>query len=464
MLRTRLVAALGLLALVVGACTDSADPTTVPEATGPATTVAEVPDDPTTTTGVDPAPTTSEGSGTTVTVPPARVSEEIDPAVAAALQAEIAELLAATEELRGLPFLEPPDLAVVTPAELSEMIRAEAAEELGDIGPDERLLKLLGILDEETELLALIEELLAEQVLGFYDGETGELVVRGDADALSPLSRITVVHELIHVLTDQHFGFHDRFEALLDGEQFDEASALQALVEGDATYFQLVYIQEAFGLAELAQLQAEISSQDFSVLEASPEFLQQDLAFPYDDGYRFVTELVAQGGIAAVDDAYEDPPLTTEQILHPERYLAAEPPRPVELPPTPVDGYEVYEESAFGEWGLRLFFVGSDERGLVTQVGDGWGGDRYRVLDNGTDVALVSRYQADREVDAVEVTQAWLRLFEARFGEGVSDGSGELFATESAYGFVDREGDVLTVIAASDPAAGVRLRDALAAG
>ncbi len=450
-----------VLALSVAACTGDSGGTTV--TTAPASTTAV--ESPTSLAGTSSTTTTGAPPETSAaTTLPARVGESVDPAVASAVEAEIAELVAATEEVRGLEFLEPPDLAVVSLDELAALIREDAAEELADIGPDERLLRLLGLIEPDTDLRALIEELLAEQVLGFYDGETRELVVRGDQESLSPLTRLIVVHELVHALTDQHFGFFERLEALVDEDRFDEAAALQALIEGDATYFQLVYMQESLGLTELVSLQQEITSQDFSVLESSPQFLQDDLAFPYDEGFRYVTALVDAGGIAAVDDAYEAPPLTTEQILHPERYLAGEPPLDVDLPPTPVDGYEVYEESVLGEWGVSLLFVGNDDRGLVTQVGAGWGGDRYRVLDNGTDVALVLRYRGETDQDAVEVTQAWLRLLTERFGEGAADAEGELFQSDAGYGFVDREGDSLTVIVASDPAVGAALREAVAAG
>ncbi len=456
--RLRALLLVGGLALVAAACTGASSGTTAGTEPAPAATSTVV--DATTTTTTTAAPSETAA----VTTLPSRVGESVDPAVASAIEAEIAELVAATEEVRGLEFLEPPDLAVVSLDELAALIREDAADELADIGPDERLLRLLGLIEPETDLRALIEELLAEQVLGFYDGETGELVVRGDQESLSQLTRIIVVHELIHALTDQHFGFFDDLQALIDEDRFDEASALQALIEGDATYFQLVYLQESLGLDELVSLQQEVTNQDFSVLEASPQFLQDDFTFPYDEGFRFVTALVDEGGIAAVDDAYEAPPATTEQILHPEAYLAGEPALDVALPATPLEGYEVYEDSVLGEWGVSLFFVEGDDPGLVTQIGTGWGGDRYRVLDNGTDVALVLRYRGETDGDAVDVTQAWLRLFAGRFGEGAADGGGELFQSDAGYAFVDREGDLLTVIAASDPAAGAALRDAVAAG
>ncbi len=459
----RLLALTLALALAVAACTDDASPDTgATTAPGPTTAATDAPP----ATEADPGggATTTTAAPVTVTVAPPRVGEAVDPAVAAALRDEVAALIAATEEVRGLKFLEPPTLAVVSEAELVRLVLEDAAEDLDGIGPTERLLRLLGIIDEATDLRALLEGLLAEQVLGYYDGETGEMVVRGDQAELSQLSRITIVHELIHALTDQHFSFFGQFEVLLDEERYDEAAALQALVEGDATYFQLVYLQESLDLGDLVALQDEITAQDFSLLESSPEYLQADLMFPYDDGFRFVSAIVEEGGIAAVDRAYAELPTTTEQILHPERYAAGEQSREVALPETPLDGYEVHEESMLGEWGLSLFFIDREDRGLVAQIGDGWGGDRYRILDNGTDVAMLTRYQADLEADAIEVTQAWLALFTDRFGDGVEDDVGVGFESEAGYGFVDREGDRVTVIVASDPAVGPQLRAAAGGG
>ncbi len=456
--------------MLAAACTGSGAPATTTAGSPTTGGTTSIPAAATTTSGdagtTSPAPTTtttSEPPGTT-TAPPdvtARIGEGVDPAVADALAAVIAELARATEEVRGLEFLAPPDVAVVSEAELADLIREDVAEELEDIDIDERLFRLLGLYDDERDLRSLIVELLAEQVLGFYDGDTGEMVVAGEAAELSPLTEITVIHELIHALTDQHFGFHASFREMLDAERYDEASALQALVEGDATYFQLVYMQESLDLAELVALQREISEQDFSVLESSPRFLQADLEFPYDQGFRFVSELVAEGGIAAVDKAYVESPTTTEHILHPERFLGAEARLDVALPPTPLAGYEVYEESVFGEWGTRLLFLETEDGGMIAQLGDGWGGDRYRVLDNGTDVVLLLRYVGDREEDALDVAQAWLRLFEARFGEGVESGAGQLHESERGYGYLDRSGDTILVVVAGDPAAGAAVRQAV---
>ena len=215
--------------------------------------------------------------------------------------------------------------------------------------------RLLGILPEEVDLAAAIEDLYAEQVVGYYDGDTKELVVaRGEE--LTALGRTIVVHELVHALADQHFDMSATLDRLLEEERWDEAAALQALAEGDATYFQMVYLQE---IPPDEQVQAVLESlqADTTVLDSLPDWFGEDLAFPYEKGFGFVERLIAEGGAAAVDQAYTHLPTTVEQIMHPNAYFSLEPARPVALAATALEGYEVYEEGEFGEWNLMLYLL-----------------------------------------------------------------------------------------------------------
>lgn len=438
------------MSLVLAACTDSATESV------PSTSSATATTSPSATTS--PA-TTSPAPGDTVAP---SLPADVDPVVAAAVQAQIEELILVTEEIRGLDFLEAPEVTVLSEAALAARVRENLAEEEPLVVEDD-FFTLLGMLDSDVDLDALIADLLAEQVLGFYDGETGELVVAGQAE-LSAFDRLTVVHELVHALTDQHFGFHDRAEQLEEEERFDELNALIALVEGDATYFELVYFQQELEFPDQVAIADEITEVDTTVFDASPRFLQADLGFPYDQGWRFVTQLVDEGGIAAVDAAYVEPPRTTENVLHPDRFFGSQGALPLELAETAVPGYEVYEEASFGEWGATLLFIEGDGRDLAEQVGDGWGGDAYRILTGPEgEILFVWRHAADREQDAVELAQALIRLadVEMGLGPGVESGDGLLFETADGYAFVDRMGDELVFVAASDAAAGAAARAAL---
>ncbi|MDX2344848.1 MAG: hypothetical protein QNL12_14525, partial [Acidimicrobiia bacterium] len=194
-------------------------------------------------------------TSTTATAPPTGVSDEPPTVIASAdldqqvvdqLTAQIVELINATEEVRGLRFLTKPTVTILTPEELADRVRADLEEEIDsdELAVDTRLFQLLGKLAPGADLEEMIIDLYSEQVAGFYDLDTGEMVIGGEAADLTPLTASVVVHELVHALTDQHFLFNDDYQAMWDEERYDEGAAFQSLMEGDATYFQLVYIQE----------------------------------------------------------------------------------------------------------------------------------------------------------------------------------------------------------------------------
>ena len=134
------------------------------------------------------------------------------------------------QEIRGLPFLETPTITVVGEAEFRSRVMAVVAESLTDLPADQALYELLGLLPEGSDLESMLRDLYGEQVAGFYDGDTREVVVPTRTDGLSLVQQGTMIHELVHALTDQHFGFN---EYRNDGrrDRWDEATAFSALME-----------------------------------------------------------------------------------------------------------------------------------------------------------------------------------------------------------------------------------------
>ncbi len=131
----------------------------------------------------------------------------------------------------------------------------------------------------------------------------GEIVVPARQDGLSLLQQGTMLHELVHALTDQHFGFDVLFQAMVDEERLDEATAYQALIEGDATLAEVMWVQ-SLSQQELGRFVAESLEIDSSSLDAVPQFIRDSLLFPYDTGLRFVQELFEAGDWNAVNNAY----------------------------------------------------------------------------------------------------------------------------------------------------------------
>jgi hypothetical protein len=444
-------------ALAFAACTGSSD-STEPTPIEPPPTEPAVASAPETVATTEPAPVTTLADGT---APPT-----VDSAVSEALQAEIAPLVELTEQLRGLEFIAQPQVSIISKQELEDRLRADLVEQFAeqDLAIDTRLWRLFGLLEPAEDLETLLEDLLAEQVVGFYDGETAELVVSGDSEELSAFSKSVVVHELTHALSDQHFFLDSTLNSLVDDDRFDEASALQAVAEGEATFVQLQYILEELTAADLQSLSEELGSLDVDALRSSPPFLAEELEFPYDAGFVFISDVVADGGVEAINRVYDDLPSSTEQILHPDLYRSNENIDEVALVATAPVGYELYEESTFGELGIKLLFV--EDSGLATQLAAGWGGDTYRVYSDADDIIFVMAYQGDNAGDAEELAEALVEFAGETMGagEGVEEGTATIFETEEIYVRVGHSGDRVTFIASSDPQAGASLAQVVASG
>ncbi|MGB5381430.1 MAG: hypothetical protein WBO25_10590 [Acidimicrobiia bacterium] len=463
-----------VVALFVAACSPSADSTTT--SSPPATTTDGGGEDPTTTAGGGEGSTTTagggEGSTTTSTVPasdvtisvPGTASESIDPAVVDEMRSELAALMVEAEQVRGIPFIATPTVVILDEAEFSQRVTDLVAEDLDkeDLANDSAFFAMLGMLDPGTDLYQLLIDLYTEQVAGFYDGDTEEMVVPAAPDGFTALQRLTVLHELVHALTDQHFDFNDEFEVLIDEGNGDDSSAFQALIEGDATRSQFVYM-EGMSPIEAVEAATEALSYDSSVLDSVPEWIQSDLTFPYDQGLFFVEAITATGGLAAVDEAYQNPPQTTEQVLDPARYARSEPPRELAPLTVQIDGWDLYDEATFGDWGLRLLLDGSVSPGEVTQAASGWGNDTYRVFTRGDDVAMVMSYIGDSERDAEELANALIAHIRDDMDSGPAEESadGLLYRQGNVYSFIDRIGDGIYWIVSTDKSAGEDIRQQL---
>ena len=439
----RLVAVVAVVWLLAAGCGEAMEwPSTTTTSTTTAGSTTSITAATTTTTA------TTTTSATTTSVPGGEVGD---------VGTEIQSLITATEELRGRRFLEPVEVTVISPAEMAERIRANLQEEIKpeDVAVEQAFTRLLGILPAEVDLGAAVEDLYAEQVVGFYDGDTKELVV-ASGEELSPLARTVVVHELVHALADQHFGMSATLDGLLEEGRWDEAAALQALAEGDATYFQMVYLQQ-LPADEQVQALMESLQADTTVLDSLPDWFGEDLAFPYEWGFGFVERLVAEGGAAAVDQAYTHLPTTVEQIMHPTAYFSLEPARPVTLPATALEGYEAYEEGEFGEWNLMLYLLGGVSDGVATIAAGGWGGDAYRLLWNGTDVAFAYLFEGDSPRDAGELADALVESLGANMAVGSASTNAEAGTTvleDADYAFVQEVGSQVLVVVAGDPGMG----------
>jgi hypothetical protein len=410
-----------------------------------------------TTQAVVTAPTTSltipERLETTTTLDP----DTADAASVDRLAGAFGELIPEVESLRGLRFIERPDVLVLRPdafaARLAERFASvmSTAPAVGKSG----FYRAAGFLQFERAE-SILRRLDPPDTLVFYDPDAYRLVVSSSADESDPVVRAAAVHELVLALTDHHHATSATRAALVADGADDRLLAYDALVEGDATYFELVYVQSLTPDARAA-VAAAFRESDTAVVAGIPDFIRSDLAFPYDSGVTFVGDLVATAGIAGVDQAYRDPPRSTEHILHPERYRRGE--IPFTVPPLDVSiaGATTMKSATFGEYQLDHLLSTSIQAGLATQAVDGWRGDRYEILESGGETAFALALLMASEEDAIEVVGGLIAhardVLDA--GDGIEAEGGLLWdAAPGPYVFLDRVGAGLVYVLATESGLG----------
>ncbi|HET6360947.1 MAG TPA: hypothetical protein VFH11_02705 [Gemmatimonadota bacterium] len=286
--------------------------------------------------------------------------------------------------IRGLAILRPIDFEVSDKATVTEYARTSLSDQMppGQWEAYEALLVHTGMIPPGTDLEDLVVRLYAEQIAGYYDPARKTFYL---ADWLPRLlQRGVVAHEVTHALQDQHFDLERWLSALSPTE--DGTLARAAIAEGDAMAAMIAFMLEPVGagiedLPPLSSLLEEGSAgmaAGYPTFDAAPESLQRLLLFPYVEGSDFVREALGRGGWNAVDRLYRDPPASTEQILHPDRYFdARDEPRAVSLPADTI-APAALTEGSWGEFGTRLALAATlADTALADVAASGWDGDRY---------------------------------------------------------------------------------------
>ncbi|MFZ6031547.1 MAG: hypothetical protein ACOYYS_27880 [Chloroflexota bacterium] len=390
-------------------------------------------------------PTTPTEAPAATTDDTGEPSNEIPPYVAAQMDIIQEEVI----ELRGLSPNQPVDRALLTP----EQLRKRVIEDfLAEYTPEEAqedvaVLAAFGLLEPGFDLLHMYQELFSEQVAGFYDNETKEMYVVQD-EAFEGTQRMTYAHEYTHVLQDQTYDFENGlgYDEEACEEDSERCAAIQSLIEGDATLAELHWFQKYSTDEDKQQVMEFYGSYESPVYDNAPEFLKQDFLFPYQNGLLFVQALYDDGGWEAVDAAYDNLPLSTEQILHPEKY-PADVPVQVTLPDLSDalgSGWEEIDRGVMGEWYTYLILGhGADEdarldTGDAEDAAAGWSGDSYVVYANGENSAVAMAFRSlwETEGDATEFIEAFQAYATARFGEPLVNESGHL-AWQDASGYHD---------------------------
>ncbi|WP_290809812.1 Hvo_1808 family surface protein [Halovivax sp.] len=376
--------------------------------------------------------------------------------------------MARTEEIRELPFQEVPDVEVITREEFREEV-----DEMFEVSERDDLIENVRyeaklMVDRDADALEAFEALYGDSVGGYYDPGTGEIVLVSDDPDEVEVDEVTLGHELLHALQDQHFGL-DGYER----ETNEQDHAINGLIEGDAVFVDGQY-EDRCGL-EWDCLEPEHQP------EAPPDIvwgLYFNLIMPYDQGDDYVEYVYDRGGWDAVDELYDEPPASSSEVIRP-----GEEREPVDVEVedrsseawSPVEPDEGAATQTVGEAGLAtMFFHDSVERqgasvlaiedfaqatpdGGETYVydqpyTDGWKGDELVVYATDEESVEDSGYVWELEWtsadDADEFLDGYLQLLELHGTEPVDGHENTVELDEGFPGayHVDRDGETVTIV------------------
>jgi hypothetical protein len=333
------------------------------------------------------------------------------------------------ESLRGLKFKAAVPVKVTDDA----ATRAHMTSRLHKFWPekqvktDEKAWEQLGLLPPGTDLMASLLNVIEEQAGGYYDPPSDTFFVLDDMPrAIAP---ILMAHELTHALDDQHFGIDRLIEKAKDDN--DRSTAIAAVVEGSGTVIMSTYLVREIKAGRMAldalQTLQETEAGRGERLMAAPGVLLRGLLAPYILGQTFllrgkVGSLATGVNMKDINHAFEEPPRSTEQILHPEKYwdeTKRDEPRAVPLPDLSAilgEGWSLAAKGNLGELNVATLAgattpdIHAAEIALPSRwtngAASGWGGDLWHHYVSEGKSATVLATLWDTPGDAAEFSAA----------------------------------------------------------
>jgi hypothetical protein len=357
----------------------------------------------TTTTTAAPAVTPAPADTTSSTAPPAAApttpTTAKKPAAGGTDWGHVAETVRPyVEKETSLPFKGTVPVTVLDANAFGDRLNAVRLNPAMDRARQiEGTLKALGIIEGNVNLPEQVKRLSTGSVTAFYDVKANQLVVKNGQ--LTPFMLKTIVHELVRADYDQHFEL-DRPNLAAAADE--TGTAWDSLVEGTASRIESRFVA-ALPDKDKQAVQAEQQRLAGQLPKDLPDYVLVQYAFPFGSGPRFAEALMNAGGAAKINGAFQAPPSTTEQIIHPEKFLAGEGPKPLADPA--ADG-AVIRSGSLGQLMISLMLAQVLDPGDAESAADSWGADRYVAWQNGAQTCVRLAITMDTPEKSTELGQA----------------------------------------------------------
>lgn len=375
----------------------------------------------------------------------------------------IEELVGDIGYIRDLPKRQEVPLNFLSAREMASYLRRMRgdSEYRAYVQRQQALLAALGLLPAPGQAFPPTVQTRVNHLVAFYDPAEAQIFVSPQGRDGDPPD-VSLVHQYAHALVDQHFSLSALATA---SPNADAARARDALMEGDATVVLAMHSFDGIERADLDELADHLSDVELTDYEGYPtsRAMRDVFAFPYREGARFVAALLQADWWPAVNVTYLDPPASTEQVLHPEKYINTprDEPRTVRLPDLSEDlgeGWRLVSQDVLGELILRAHldqYLPSTPEAQAAAAG--WDGDLAAVwYDMDGRQLLVARILWDDVAEASEFVRSYTTLIDRRLrGAGrivrpsVPPG-GYWWRGEGGNAYLQRTGNAVLIIWAPD--------------
>ena len=362
-------------------------------------------------------------------------------------------------EIRGLKAKYDVPPQTMTKEELLDYLdKLLTDEEKARIKMEETIYRNTFIIDSDFDLLNLSMESSADQIAGFYDPDTKEMYVIGNH--LPPYVNYILSHEYTHALQDQYYDLN----IFLENTSYDQHLARLSVAEGDATLVMTQYVLTMSWIESLLMTADATITLGSSMIGSSGggnKALTSLTMFPYLSGLSFVQQAYDAGNWKGVNQLYERPPASSEQIIHYDKYLSSEEPVAINFE-LPGIGFDLEFSETLGEYFISQMLdlhagtgvedsltglLGIDmTSGGAANAASGWGGDRFHYYTRGNDFLSVFCTTWDTVLDNDEFNEAYDDMIFTM--EDYHEG--EIFTIRDGYLYKDMSGLNTTIYYSSD--------------
>lgn len=309
------------------------------------------------------------------------------------------EILRFASQDTGLPIRKKVKRTIVSRTQVQKYIGDKFKNDADRIRFErsELVQKKFGLLPRTFNLHEFLIKLLTEQVAGYYDEKTKTMNLLDWNDP--EMQRPVMAHELTHALQDQSYDLEKMSKreeeiekrGLDDLEQLirtdEESTCRSAVMEGQAMIVLLDYVIAPQGgsvektpqIVDLMQAQMD-KSRGSPVFDSAPLLLQEELAFPYRQGMKFIKDLLVAGGKKlAYNSVLERLPVTTREVMEPKEYLAGHRVPPLLLPDLGFlkKDYEPFDAGAVGELDVNILLRLYTDEDVAKRLTPEWRGGSY---------------------------------------------------------------------------------------